>query len=292
MSSDRWIPSPFPATAIAFSIAGPMPRRSMSAIVSAVTPAFLMLSRSPGSTSRSPSNTPRSPPVVPRRSGERAHRHRMVAAEDERDVAGAHDVRDRARKLLAGSHDLGDVVRARTLEHALRIDLLVRVCRETLIGIGHADVAPVAHPKADLGELGDESAVADARRAHVDPAPVAAEIHRHPDDLDDRATLHTAHLLGIHLAQETFSAHRAVCFAAVAARGWKIAWITPSAASSSPTNARTFTRAKPRRIFSMTASNRAVSPDRTMRLKRISSMPAKSPRPSRYSGSAMAITVA
>src|SRR6266568_3030327 len=67
---------------------------------------------------------------------------------------------------------------------------------------------------------------------------------------------------------------------------------SPPRSIGTPTIARTFTRAKPRRILSTTASNRAVSPGRTMRLKCISSMPAKSPRPSRYSGSAMAITVA
>src|SRR5438034_10211716 len=42
----------------------------------------------------------------------------------------------------------------------------------------------------------------------------------------------------------------------------------------------------------MTASNLPVSPGFTIRLKRISSMPAKSPRPSRYSGRLIAITVA
>src|SRR5438093_708242 len=227
-----------------------------------------------------------------REAGEGAHRHRMVTAEDKREVAGACDVRHDARQLLARSHDLDDVVRARTFEHPLRVDLLVGVRRETLIGIGDVDVAAVTHAKADLGELRDEPAVADAGRTHVDPATIATEIHRHPDDLDDRTALHATDLLRIPLTPEPFSGHRAVCFAAVAARGWKIAWMTPSAASSSPTNSRTFTRAKPRRILSTRASNRAVSPGRTMRLKCISSMPAKSPRPSRYSGSAMAITVA
>src|SRR5207244_12383752 len=80
-----------------------------------------------------------------------------------------------------------------------------------LIGIGDADVARVLHREAERGEALGEAGITDGRRSHVDAAAVAAEIHRHADDRDG-----LAHAAGL-------------------AAGWKIATITPSAATSSPT---------------------------------------------------------
>src|SRR5437660_1409285 len=80
-----------------------------------------------------------------------------------------------------------------------------------LIGIGDADVTRVLHGEAESGEALGEAGITDGRRPHVDAAAVSAEIHRHADDRDG-----LAHATGL-------------------AAGWKIATITPSAATSSPT---------------------------------------------------------
>jgi hypothetical protein len=171
----------------------------------------------------------------PGEAGERAHRYRVVPAEDEGDVACAHDLRDDGGELLTRADDLGHVVRARPACRPLPVVLLVRVRRETFIRIGDADVPTVPHAESDVRQLRHEASVANPGRTHVDAAPVATQVHRHPDDLDDRTRLHPAGLLGIGLAHVRLFPHGAGCFGATAERGWKIAWMTPSAATSSPT---------------------------------------------------------
>src|SRR5207302_6597147 len=153
--------------------------------------------------------------------------------------------------------DLVDVMRPAVHLRELVLVDLTEVLGRPLVAVGDADVPAIANRVTETREAIAKARVADRRRAHIHPAAVAAEIHRDADDLDR-------------------SAH-GVAFAF----GWKMARIVPSAASSSPIIVRTATRAKPRRIFSNVASNRAVSPGLTIRLKRISSMPAKRPRPSR-----------
>src|SRR5207245_9471321 len=200
-------------------------------------------------------------------SGERPDRHGVVTAEDDRDVPGSLDVGDDVSQVLEDADDLVDVMRPAVHLRELVLVDLTEVLGGPLVAVGDADVPAIANRVTEAREAIAKARVANRRRAHVHAAAVPAEIHRHADDLDRPA-------------------HGAFAF------GWKMARIVPSAASSSPIIVRTATRANPRRIFSNVASKRAVSPGLTMRLKRISSMPAKRPSPSRYSGSAMAITVA
>src|SRR2546422_10118553 len=180
----------------------------------------------------------------------------MISAEHDRHVAGTLDVGDDFREVLDDPDDLVDVVRRPTahLRELVLVDLAV-VPGRALVAVGYADVAPIPDRVPETRDAVAKARVADRRRAHVDPAAVSAKVHRDADDLD--RPLH------------------------VFAFGWKIARMTPSAASSSPIIVRTATRANPRRIFSNVASNPAVSPGLTMRLNRISSMPANRPRPSR-----------
>ena len=188
----------------------------------------------------------------------RADGHRVIAAEDDRDVAGALDVGDDLREVLDDADDLVDVMRPTVHLRELVLVDLAEVLGRALVAVGDADVAAIPDRVAEVREAVAKTRVADRGRPHVDATAITAEVHRNADDLD--------RLLHVFVF------------------GWKMARMMPSAASSSPTIVRTATRAKPRRIFSTVASNRAVSPGLTMRLKRMFSMPAKSPSPSRKSG--------
>ena len=135
----------------------------------------------------------------------------MVAAEDERHRAAPFDLLDEARELLRDADDLVHVVRAATRAEIALVHPPIPVRGTPLIGIGDADVTRVLHGEAESGEALGEAGITDGRRPHVDAAAVSAEIHRHADDRDG-----LAHATGL-------------------AAGWKIATITPSAATSSPT---------------------------------------------------------
>src|SRR2546428_9857722 len=126
------------------------------------------------------------------------------------------------RELFGDAHDLFDVVR-RLGAHPREIAVVESaiVLGRPLVTVGYADVAAIANGVAQTREAVAKPRVADRGRSHVDAAAIAAEVHRDADDLHR-------------------SAH-----AGSFGRGWKIARITPPAASSPPTSVRTFTPADP-----------------------------------------------
>src|SRR5439155_12053854 len=188
--------------------------------------------------------------------GQGAHRHGMVAAKDQWKSAAPHHCRDLLGQLLRDCDDLLMAMRLR-----------LRRMGALLAAIGNREVAVILHHDPHSPQSPLEVRVADRRRAHIDATAVATEIHRDADDLD--------------------GARRDHFFSFCSTKR-----ISPSVDTSPFTDAVTFARPKARCSFSITASSRSVSPGTTMRLKRISSIPAKSPMPPWNSGIAMAHTAA
>ena len=123
-------------------------------------------------------------PRLPRGRGEpaqRAHRDRVVAAEDERPGALPHRSFDDRGQLRARGEDLGHEAGPLVGEGET-----LRLRRHHVAAVG--DVEP------DAGEPLFEPRVADRRRAHVDAAALLAEVERGADDRN--GTVHGAEPIG------------------------------------------------------------------------------------------------
>src|ERR1700716_4636104 len=83
-------------------------------------------------------------PAGARDSGEGSHRHRVIAAEDDRDVPCALDVGHDLREVKRYANDLVDVVRPTVHLGELVLVHLAKVLRRALVTIGDADVSAVA----------------------------------------------------------------------------------------------------------------------------------------------------
>ena len=116
--------------------------------------------------------------------GQRSHGHRVVAAEDDRDVPGALDVGDDFGQIHRHPDDLVDVVRPAVHLRELGLVDLAEVLRRSFVAVGDTDIAAVPDGVAETREPVAQARVADRGWPHVDSAAVAAEIHRNADDLD------------------------------------------------------------------------------------------------------------
>ena len=106
-----------------------------------------------------------------RKAAERADGDGVVAADDERDPAGARCRLDLPGELLAGPLD-GIPVTGRRVAH--------------VEGLHHdgADVAAVVELVPERLDALGELCIADSRRAHVDSAPARPEVEGGADDGD------------------------------------------------------------------------------------------------------------
>jgi CheY-like chemotaxis protein len=100
---------------------------------------------------------------------ERAHRDRVVAAEDERQLPLVRRLADEVRDEPADLLDRPEVAARRTA--------LVRRLRHR-----HAHVAPVGDVAAERADARFEIGIADRRGAHVDAAPAGTEVDARADD--------------------------------------------------------------------------------------------------------------
>ena len=116
-----------------------------------------------------------------RKAAERAERDGVVAAEHERDRAGARLLDHLRRDPGAGRLDLGQEPRPLVLH------------RRRLRHRG-LDVPVVAHRVAEAREALLEPGVADGRRPHVDAAPALPEVERRADDGDLACRAHRGNL--------------------------------------------------------------------------------------------------
>src|SRR5688500_1476763 len=102
---------------------------------------------------------------------ERPDRHRVIAADDERERPAALDPPHALGKRLDDADDLARV--ARTVVLGLALD-----------PIGHLKVAVVLDRVTECLEAPAQPRIPDRRGSHIDAAPASAEVHRDADDLD------------------------------------------------------------------------------------------------------------
>src|SRR5262249_33672999 len=103
--------------------------------------------------------------------GERAHRDRVVSAEDDRQLLLRDRVADERRDVLADLLDRPEVAVGR----AARVDRL----RD-----GRAHVAPVGDVEPQLADTRLEACVPDRRGPHIDAATTWTEVQPRTDDGD------------------------------------------------------------------------------------------------------------